>query len=89
MLRSRKKRIVFQLHAPGAKAVFLAGTFNEWDPASQPMTRNGNGEWKTAMSLKPGTYEYRFVVDGEWRDDPACEARHLNEFGTYNSLMYV
>jgi hypothetical protein len=40
-------------------------------------------------SLKPGTYHYRFVVDGEWRDDPECKVRLQNPFGTQNDVVQV
>ena len=41
------------------------------------------------MLLKPGTYRYRFLVDGEWRDDPECELRVANPFGTQDALLLV
>src|SRR5262245_16287269 len=48
----------FVCHAPEAKAVFLAGTFNGWSPEATPMTRDAEGNWSVAVTLKPGRYEY-------------------------------
>lgn len=87
--KSLKKRKMFKLAAPGAGSVFLVGSFNDWDPDKRPLKADAKGIWKTTMSLEPGVHEYRFVVDGEWRDDPACTARRHNEFGTTNCLLHV
>jgi len=69
--------------------VFIAGTFNDWNPSSHQLTRSETGEWKITLDLAPGTYEYRFVVDGEWITDPACENKVKNPHGSYNSVLTV
>jgi hypothetical protein len=40
------------------------------------------------MLLPPGTYEYRYVVDGEWQNDTEME-QIPNEFGEKNCLLTV
>jgi 1,4-alpha-glucan branching enzyme len=77
------------LHAPGAKSVAVTGDFCGWCPEGQPLTHDGNGTWKGTINLQPGRYEYRFVVDGEWRDDPDCGERVDNPFGTKNCVFTV
>ena len=84
-----RKRVTFTLHAPGAKSVFLAGSFNDWAVTGRPMKRDDMGTWKTQVDLEPGTHEYRFVVDGEWQDDPTCQERCANSFGVDNCLVHV
>ena len=84
-----KKRVTFKLHAPGVKSVFLAGSFNDWDATGRPMKQDKKGLWTARTTLKPGTHEYRFVVDGEWQDDPACQERCTNPLGTDNCLVHV
>ena len=42
-----------------------------------------------ASPLPPGTHHYRFLVDGEWRDDPECKMQVPNAFGTRNSVRQV
>ena len=61
---------VFTSQPVDAERVFLAGTFNDWNPEATPMTRTKDGTWQVALDLAPGRYEYKFVVDGNW----CCEA---------------
>jgi hypothetical protein len=53
------------------------------------MTKAEDGIWRAKVKLPPGTYHYRFIVDGEWHDDPACTLRIPNEFGGSNILREV
>ena len=65
-----------------AKQVSIAGSFNNWQPSAAPLTKCGGGRWRMDLALKPGTYEYRFVVDGNWTDDPLGNTFVANPFGT-------
>ena len=87
--KSNKKQVSFKLEAPEAEEVFLAGTFNDWDPAAKPMKKGARGIWRTRISLEPGVHQYRFFVDGEWMDDPACEERCENDYGSCNCVVEV
>ena len=82
-----KKRISFRYDDPEAKAVFLAGSFNGWNPEANPMKRDKTGAWSIVLNLFPGIYEYRFVVDGLWKTDPACEEHHPNRYGGHNCVL--
>jgi 1,4-alpha-glucan branching enzyme len=84
-----KRKQTFALNAPGAKRVLLAGDFTQWQDSPIPMKRKKNGDWETSVPLDPGTYAYRFLVDDQWRDDPAC-ARHVpNPYGGQNAVVQV
>ena len=87
--QTTKKRIAFRLHAPEASEVFLVGSFNDWDITGRPMKQDEKGTWKTTVSLEPGVHEYRFIVDGEWQDDPGCEERSANAFGAHNCMIRI
>lgn len=89
MAKSQKKRVTFSLAAPEARQVCVAGSFNEWDPDARALKRNKAGTWSTWMNLEPGRHEYRFVVDGEWLQDPECPDCEPNEFGGANSVVKV
>jgi len=89
MAEKIKKRKVFQLAAPGANTVYLAGNFNDWKPDARPLKEGVNGIWKTTLTLPSGRYEYRFVVDGEWRDDPRCDEKTPNSLGSENCLLQI
>lgn len=84
-----KTKVTFALHAPDAEKVRLAGCFTEWERSALNLRRQKDGTWKATVSLPPGTYEYRFLVDGEWRDDPACPTLRPNHFGTRNCVRVV
>ncbi len=79
----------FELHHPGARSVCLAGTFNNWQPEGTAMAAVGSGKWAKDVSLLPGTYEYRYVVDGQWMEDPQAKKSAPNPFGTWNSVLTV
>jgi 1,4-alpha-glucan branching enzyme len=78
-----------RLHAPQAKRVNLAGTFNNWDIRKTPAKRINDGTWIAKLSLKPGRYEYKFIVDGNWINDPNCRACVPNSFGSQNCVLEV
>jgi 1,4-alpha-glucan branching enzyme len=79
--------ITIKLVAPSASQVCIAGTFNEWKTA--PLKCARNGEWIGELKLPPGRHEYLFVVDGEWRPDPAARETVPNPFGGLNSVVCV
>jgi chromosome partitioning protein len=80
----------FELEAEPGRQVFVAGSFNGWDPMANPLMDNpDSGHYKAAIRLPPGRHEYKFVVDGEWRVDPKCPATAPSELGGVNSLVEV
>jgi 1,4-alpha-glucan branching enzyme len=84
-----KRKTKYEFCAPEAKEVFLAGDFNQWNPRANPMKKDKKGIWKATLSLEPGRYEYRFVVDGSWENDPSCNCCVANEFGGSNCVRIV
>lgn len=83
------KIVEFEVAAPDARQVFLAGDFNHWDPNTTPLRRERDGQWKTRLKLTPGRYEYKFWVDGQWREDPKNKLTNSNPFGTANSVLEI
>jgi len=86
--KTKQRPVEFTLEVPNASSVALAGTFNNWDCHRTPMIRDGAG-WKASVSLSPGRYEYRFVVDGQWVSDPKARESATNDFGSTNSVVVV
>ncbi len=84
-----KRRITFKIAAPGANEVGIAGTFNGWDEHRHPLNKKAGGFWEKTIMLAPGRYEYKFIVDGVWRLDPANSNFCDNTFGTRNSVITV
>ena len=87
--KGKRRKVTFTLDYPGASEVILVGDFNQWDPKIHPMKADASGVWKKATLLYPGRYEYRFWVDGQWKNDPANPQMCLNSFGTYNNFIDV
>lgn len=82
-------RIRIEFHDEQAHEVCIAGTFNDWRPDATPMRAAGAGDWAADLSLPAGRYEYRFVVDEQWRNDPAAASQVPNGFGSFNSVVEV
>jgi len=82
--------VAFELRCAPGSAVSLAGSFNRWDPAAKPMVdAQGDGHYVATCMLAPGSYEYKFVVNGEWTVDPANPSFVVNSLGTLNSVVEV
>ena len=63
--RTNSRPVKFSCHAPKAKAVFVAGTFNGWKPDAAALRPHPpNGTWIVTLPLPPGRHECKFVVDG-------------------------
>jgi 1,4-alpha-glucan branching enzyme len=79
----------FEFKHSTAKNVCIAGTFNHWQPETKTLHPSGGGLWVKETVLAPGTYEYCFVVDGEWIPDPLAKETVANPFGGRNSVIIV
>jgi 1,4-alpha-glucan branching enzyme len=79
----------FEFTHPTAKNVCVAGSFNHWQPEAKTLHSSGKGNWWKETILAPGTYEYCFVVDGQWIPDPQARETVPNPFGGRNSVLTV
>ena len=79
----------FETVNASARQIFVAGSFNGWRPNATPLQKQSDGKWTADLSLQPGSYEYRFVVDGEWSDDAAAANHVKNPFGGTNAVVNV
>lgn len=79
----------FVLVQPEAREVRLAADFTGWQP-DVPLRRDGQGHWVAEVRLRPGSYEYSFVVDGgRWVEDPRGTLFREDGFGRRNSVLTV
>jgi 1,4-alpha-glucan branching enzyme len=83
----KRRKVHFSVESAGAREVFLMGDFNNWNPKTHPMKNNGSGTWSKSVILRPGKYEYKFYIDGEWKEDPRNDQTCRNGFGTQNSVL--
>ena len=70
----------------GAKVVALAGTFNNWESSTTLFARVED-EWLSRIDLASGTYQYKFVVDGQWITDPSNPDTKKDGSGNVNSVL--
>ena len=87
--KSGLKRVAFLTRLEGANEVILTGDFTGWSREGARLSPVGDGRWSTILHLAPGEYQYRLLIDGEWRDHPEAERRMSNAFGTENCLLVV
>ena len=84
-----EQEVVLTFLAPEAGAVNVAGNFNGWRPEATPLKNTGAGKWIARLKFRSGQYEYCFVVDGRWCEDPLSPQRGANPYGSFNSILLV
>ena len=83
-------RILFSYFDEGAHDVKVAGNFNNWSASERyRLIKEDDGKWTLHLPLKPGKYQYKFIVDGQWREDPSNPQQEIGEFGQKNSVLEV
>jgi chromosome partitioning protein len=86
---SKFNEVVFSIAAPQAKEVYIAGDFNNWEIGKSSRMEQNEGVWRKKLKLSQGKYHYRFVVDGQWQEDPNNEIKETNPFGQMDSLIEI
>lgn len=83
MLSLLAAAVLFQCQTNAARVVYLAGDFNDWarndagriSEAAFAMTTS-NGVWRKVVDLEPGTWRFKFNVNGEPSGWFAPDAEH-------------
>jgi chromosome partitioning protein len=95
-VRQVPEGLLFVAHFPNAHNVAIAGDFNNWTPIRMSSDRDSgqrdaeaDATFRTLVSLKPGRYRYRLVVDGRWQSDPHNRHSLPNPFGELDSVVEV
>ena len=84
-----KRRVPLLVKDAKAKEVRVAGDFNDWSDKGTPLSPDGEGRWRVDLPLAPGKYQYRLLVDGDWRDHTEATERVENPFGSKNCILKV
>ena len=79
----------FAIRAPAAMSVQLVGDFTQWQERPVTLQKEAGGVWRAQVELPAGTHHYRFIVDGQWQDDPDCTVRVPNPYGGQNMVRKV
>jgi len=87
--KGRKKGTVRFVLKPdgGAHKVAVAGDFSDWKPV--PLGKGKSGAFVRHVPVSQETFEYKFIVDGQWMKDPDNSRWAKNPFGTFNSVAPV
>jgi 1,4-alpha-glucan branching enzyme len=84
------KKVRFELLAEPGSQVFVAGTFNNWNPSANPLKDNPeSGLFKAAIHVPKGIHQYKFIVDGVWTGDPKCADGVPNDYGSHNNVLHI
>jgi len=84
--------VVFNYKTDGKKQIYLAGNFNNWNPADPKFLMkddDGDGVWSITVKLAPGTYQYKYVIDSKWTQDTYAPGEAPDGFGGRNSQFEV
>lgn len=90
---AQPREVVVRFRDARAADVRIAGDFNGWVPdkgVRSRIDREGTTRvWTKILYLNPGTYQYRYVVDGEWREDPDNAQSLSSTSGARHSILVV
>ena len=85
-----QKPVKFKYRTDPGTDVYVAGSFNDWNPMQTRLRdESGDGRYRASLALVPGRYEYKFVVNGQWRIDPNCPDPIVNRCNTLNGVVTV
>ena len=84
-----RQRVSLRLFGYAARDVQIAGDFNDWTPDRGVITRATGDDVEKILMLAPGTYQYRYIVDGVWQEDPSNPEQVPNFSGGFNSMLRV
>jgi hypothetical protein len=88
---SAKVQFSLKLSNNKTHTVAIAGDFNSWNPGDNLLEDpDGDGIWTGTLKLKPGRYEYMFVLDGKnWVPDPNALRYVKDGFGNKNAILEI
>ena len=86
--KADRKKATFAIEIKDGSVVYVAGTFNEWEPDKNRLEKQ-NGVYTTTLLVPKGRHEYKFIIDDVWCPDPECNKWVLNDMGSLNSVLTV
>lgn len=84
-------KVTFSFEAKEANEVAVVGDFNNWNPKEGELSKLKNGTFKGLFEVpKDASYEFKYVVDGSFVNEPEADSYVWNEFaGNENSVLAV
>ncbi len=88
--RETHRLVTFRFEDASAASVAVIGSFNGWSPENHKLQKRGAKTWEITLSLTPGRYAYRFLVDSKKQVlDPSTPLTEPDGFGGKNSVLIV
>jgi 1,4-alpha-glucan branching enzyme len=84
-------KVTFTVPAEAAKKVAVVGDFNNWNPKGSALKKLKNGSFKGTFDLpKDATYEFKYLVDGEYMNDGEADRYQWNDYaGAENGVLVL
>ena len=84
-------KVTFSVEAKDATTASVVGDFNGWNPAEGLLSKLKTGTFKNTFELpKDAFYEFKYVIDGVYVNEPESDSFVFNEFaGTENGVLAV
>lgn len=82
-------KVTFTVPAEKAQKVAVVGDFNNWKPKNGTLRKLKNGTFKGTLDLpKENTYEFKYLIDGNFVNDPEADRYQWNDFaGGENAVL--
>jgi 1,4-alpha-glucan branching enzyme len=72
-----------------AENVYLVGDFNRWNEESHPMRKTKGLRFELEVKIPPGRYQFKYLIDGVWWNDPDADEYVDNFWGSEDSVILV
>jgi 1,4-alpha-glucan branching enzyme len=84
-------KVTFAIEAKEASSAAVVGDFNNWNIEEGTLSKLKNGTFKATYDLiKDSIYEFKYVVDGLYINEPEADSYKWNDFaGSENSVLVV
>jgi len=84
-------KVTFSVEAKDAVVAAVVGDFNNWNAVQGELLKLKNGTFKATFDLpKDATYEFKYVIDGQFVNEPQADSFAFNDFvGEENSVLVL
>jgi 1,4-alpha-glucan branching enzyme len=81
-------KVTFSIAAPDATSVVVAGDFNNWSESEFELKKLKSGTFKGTVNLETEkTYQFKYIIDGQWANDADADGSVFNEYASENSVL--
>ncbi len=82
--------IEFSVPDNGCSKVEIVGDFNDWNASDEFTFKKNKKRKEHVLKLKlpqNATYQYRYLIDGDFVNEPEADSLISNSFGTQNCVL--